>query len=254
MAGGSLGCNILAFPEMTLFREAAKRVVELARGAIAERGHFMAALCGGNDPRPLYALLATPEWSNQINWARTHVFWGDERFVPPDNDASNFRMVNETLLSHVSIPLQNIHRVLTELGTAQEAAAAYERKLKDAFNLQDREFPQFDLMLLGLGENGHTASLFPYSALLDEKERLVASEFVKEVEQWRITMTLPVLNNSREVLFLATGARKAEIVNDVLAGRFSPRQYPAQLVRPKSGDLVWMLDTPAASCLKKDAA
>lgn len=254
MAGGSLGCNILAFPDTSLFCEAAKRVVELARGAIAERGRFMAALCGGNDPGPLYALLATPEWSSQIDWTRTHIFWGDERFVPPDNDASNFRMVNEALLSHVTVPPQNVHRVLTELGTAQEAAAAYEQTLKEAFSLRDKEFPQFDLMLLGVGENGHTASLFPYSALLDEKERLVASEFVKEVDQWRITMTLPVINNSREVLFLATGARKAEIVNDVLAGRFSPRQYPAQLVRPKSGKLVWLLDTPAASRLKKDAA
>jgi 6-phosphogluconolactonase len=254
MAGGSLGCNILAFPDMTLFREAAKRVVEFAREAIAERGRFMAALCGGHDPKPLYTLLATPEWSEQIDWARTHIFWGDERFVQPDNEASNFRMVNETFLSHVPIPPQNIHRVLTEMGTAQEAAAAYEQRLKEVFSLRDREIPQFDLMLLGVGENGHTASLFPYSALLDQKERLVTSEFVKEVDQWRITMTLPVLNNSREVLFLATGARKAEIVNDVLAGRYSPRQYPAQLVRPKSGDLVWLLDTPAASRLKKDAA
>lgn len=254
MTERNLGCNILALPETELYAEAAKRIVELARTAISERGRFMAAICGGDAPKPLYELLAKPEWKKQIDWSRTHVFWGDERVVPAEDPASNYRMANEALLSHVPIASGNVHRVLTEAGIPGQVAEIYQESIKNIFGVTGHEIPRFDLMLLGMGENGHTASLFPHSPLLLEQHKLVATQFVSEVGQWRVTMTPPLINNSREVLFLVTGARKAGMVRQVLTGSFAPADYPAQIVRPANGSLLWMLDTAAASLLSEKAA
>ena len=230
-----------------LFHAAAEEFVRLGRAAIAERGRFAVALSGGSTPRSLYALLAQ-DYSD-FAWSQTYLFFGDERHVPPDHPESNYRMVNEALLGKVTIPAKNIYRVRAEMPDAEAAAADYDGKLRTFFKLAPGEFPHFDLILLGLGPDGHTASLFPDSAGLKEQSRLVIANWVEKFKTDRITFTFPVLNHTTDVMFLASGPDKATMVRDVLEGSRTP-PFPAQLVQPE-GRLVWMLDEAAASQLTR---
>lgn len=203
------------------------------------------ALSGGSTPRALYQLLADPNepFREQIAWDKTHFFFTDERHVPPDNADSNYRMVNEAMLSRVPIPPENIHRIPAENPVAEDAAKAYETDLRKFFG---EAIPAFDLIFLGIGEEGHTASLFPYSPALKETKRLVAAPWVEKLNTYRITMTLPVLNNGKSVVFLVTGASKAEIVKEVMKTDKKPDLYPAQAISPTSGIVSWFMDKAAA--------
>jgi 6-phosphogluconolactonase len=228
-----------------LFDAAAKEFVRIGRAAIAERGRFTVALSGGSTPRTLYSLLAKEH--ADFAWNKTFLFFGDERHVPPDHHDSNYRMVNEALLSKVSIPARNVYRVQAEDPEAAMAASEYERQLRNFFKLTPGEFPHFDLILLGLGPDGHTASLFPDSEGLKEQSRLVIANWVEKFKTHRITFTFPVLNHTTDVMFLSSGTEKAEMVREILEGHHRP-PYPAQQIEPE-GRLVWMLDEAAAAKL-----
>jgi len=230
-----------------LFHSAAEEFVRIGRAAIALRERFAVALSGGSTPRSLYSLLAK-DYPN-FPWSQTFLFFGDERHVPPDNPDSNYRMVNEALLSKVSIPVENVYRVQAELPDAAAAAADYEDKLRAFFKLQPGEFPRFDLILLGLGPDGHTASLFPDSKGLQEESHLVIANWIEKFKTNRITFTLPVLNHATDVMFLASGANKADMVRQILEGTNTP-PFPAQQVQPE-GRLMWMLDEAAAAKLSR---
>ena len=211
---------------------------ELARGAaehFVALGPFTVALSGGSTPKLLYQLLAD-QFHTQVPWSRTQFFWSDERHVPPDHPDSNYRMAYEALLSRVPVQDNNVHRIHSENPSAEEAADEYEKEI----------VPRLDLILLGLGTDGHTASIFPGSDVLHETKRLIAAPWVEKLNTYRITMTLPMLNNGASVLFLVSGKEKAEIVKEVLEG---PKKYPAQFVQPTNGELIWMLDKDAASNL-----
>jgi 6-phosphogluconolactonase len=217
-----------------------------AEAAIAAPGRFCVALSGGNTPRNVYALLAQGE-KDRLPWEKIFVFFGDERCVPPDHPDSNYRMAHESLLSKVPIPPQNVFRVHAEL-EPHAAADQYDRQLRAFFRLAANAWPAFDLVLLGIGEEGHTASLFPGSAALTEKTKLVVANWVEKFQTYRITFTYPVLNHAEEVLFLASGGSKAQILRDL----FDPAKksaYPAQGVQPQHGKLLWIADRDAASLL-----
>ena len=221
---------------------------ELARAAAKHfvvRSPLTVALSGGSTPKLLYQLLADPNepFREQVSWPRIHFFWSDERHVPPDHPESNYRMANEALLSHVPVTQKNVHRIPSENPNAAEAARDYEQTLID---VSKSSMPRLDLILLGIGTDGHTASIFPGSEVLHETKRLVAAPWVEKLNTYRITMTLPLINNAASVLFLVSGAEKAEIVRDVLQG---PKQYPAQYVNPSEGQLLWLLDKDAATKL-----
>lgn len=243
-----MDAEIIVAPDAVVWaQEAAQRFAELARKAAASRQRFSVALSGGSTPGKLYTMLGREPYRTEIPWEHVHLFWGDERCVPPDDPGSNYRLAQETLLTQVSIPPGNVHRVRGELGP-QAAAQVYERDLQD-FYCGPR--PRFDLVLLGLGEDGHTASLFPGSPLLAERERLVAPAVASYQDRpaQRVTLTLPAINTARQVLFLVVGSAKAGIVQTVLAG--SAGQLPAEQVQPTAGQLTWLLDAAAASLLDK---
>ena len=227
-----------------LFRGAAEEFCNQAHTAVAQRGKFSVALSGGSTPKSLYQLLATDP---KVPWDKTYFFFGDERHVPPDHPESNYRMANEAMLSKA--PLANVFRIPAEMKDADAAASAYEQTLRNFFNLVPGESPRFDLVLLGLGPDGHTASLFPGSAALKERKRLVVSNWVEKFKTHRITLTFPVLNQAACVMFLASGADKAGMVREVLE---DPRaDLPSQRVGPTNGRLVWMLDRAAAAELSR---
>jgi len=223
-----------------LARRAAEQWVALAAAAIQSSGRFTVALSGGSTPKTLYSLLATPEFRERTEWHRVHLFWGDERCVPPDHPESNYRMANEALLSHVHT---NVHRVHGENPDVAAAASDYEKTI---IEVTKQTLPRLDLIFLGLGTDGHTASIFPGSEVLHETKLLVAAPYVEKLQTYRITMTLPLLNNGASVVFLVSGAEKADIVKEVLEGE---TKYPAQAVKPTQGQLIWMLDQPAAARL-----
>jgi 6-phosphogluconolactonase len=216
-----------------------------------EKGRFSLALAGGSTPRPLYASLADdPSFRAEVPWGQTHFFWGDERPVPPDNPQSNYRMANEAMLSKVSVPGENIHRIRAENPEAPQVAGEYEETLRTFFGLKEGEFPRFDLVLLGMGTDGHTASLFPGTEGLRERKRLVFANWVDKFHAYRITMTLPVLNRAAFVLFLVSGEKKAETLRRVLEDGEPEDPLPAQLVRPTRGRLLWLVDQDAARLLE----
>ena len=233
-----------------LMRAAAGEIVPATRTAVDERGRFTWALAGGSTPRALYRLLASDPYRERMPWSAIHFFWGDERHVPPDHPDSNFRMAREAMLDVVPVPPENIHRVRAEEPGAQRAAAEYEAALRSFFALAPGDFPRFDLILLGLGKEGHTASLFPESEVLRERERLVAAPWVEAQKTFRVTLTPPVLNHARRAMFLVSGEEKAEALRAVLEGPREPERYPAQIVE---GDRLWMVDRPAARLLKAAA-
>ncbi len=228
-----------------LSRGAAELLVRLAREATAARGRFSVALSGGGTPWRTYALLAQPPFREAVPWGRTHIFWGDERCVAPEDPRSNAHMAREALLDHVPVPAGQVHPM--DCGPAPAAEARrYEALLREFFT---PDAPRFDLILLGLGENGHTASLFPGDPALAETERWVASVYVAEQDLHRLTLTVPLINQARTVAFLVSGAAKAAVVREVIAGPRDPERLPAQLILPEPGELHWLLDKAAAGSL-----
>ena len=234
-----------------VFTAAATEFLQRARTTIQGSGHFTVALSGGSTPRNLYSLLAA---QSDVPWSQIRFFFSDERHVPPDHPDSNYRMANESLFSRAPIPQENIFRVPAEIPDADTAAQSYEQTLRQFFQLGDEKeddaLPRFDLILLGLGPDGHTASLFPGTAALHEDERLVAANWVEKFKTWRITFTYPVLNNAAAVLFMATGAGKQEALLQVLQGKPDEETYPAQGIKPTNGSLIWLVDQEAAGPMR----
>ena len=229
-----------------LARAAAEHFVTLAARRRRLRRRFAVALAGGSTPRAAYALLATEEFAARVDWSRVHVLWGDERCVPPDDPDSNYRMAREALLDKIPIPTENVHRIRGEL-PPDEAAAAYQAELEAVLGAGGR----FDLVLLGMGVDGHTASLFPGTAALHEGARWVVAAFVDKLSAWRVTLTPVVLNAAAQVTFVVSGAGKAERLREVLAGPYQPDVLPAQVVRPTDGRLLWLVDAAAAAHLRE---
>jgi 6-phosphogluconolactonase len=235
-----------------LARVGAQAFVGSAQESIKLRGRFTVALTGGSTPGPLYRLLADDEGLREaVSWPDVHVFWGDERHVPPTHDDSNFRMAHEALVGRVPIPGHQVHRILAEGPDAEQAAMAYEETLRTAFGLGDGEWPTFDLILLGMGVDGHMASLFPGSPAVRESERLVVGPFVEKLGAHRITMTPPVFVHARETAVLVAGAGKARTLREVLEGPFVPDTYPIQCLRDSAGLVTWLVDAAAASALAR---
>ncbi len=229
-----------------LARGAANQIVDILRNARPAGAPASFFLSGGSTPRAVYELLADREFRGQIEWPRLHLFWGDERCVPPASAESNYRMAREALLEAVPLPAENIHRIYGELPPAR-AAIAYEDELRAVFGTEHGAIPRPDLVLLGLGEDGHTASLFPGTAALEEDRRLAVDVYVDRLSSSRVTLTFPVLNNARTVLFLVTGASKAAALAAVLRNPASG--LPASRVVPHNGDLLWYVDHDAATHL-----
>lgn len=229
---------------------AAQLFVELCEQSVRDRGRFTVALSGGSTPKRTYELLATPEFSGRVDWKHVHLFWGDERYVPLDHHDSNYRMTREALLRHVPVPPSNIFPAPTDQAPPEAAALAYETEIRRCFS-NTRSLPIFDLIYLGLGTNGHTASLFPHSAILKETNRLAVADFVQEVKSWRISMTASLLNHGRVVAFLVAGKDKAQVLHDVLFGAHDPDRLPAQLIAPH-GRLLWLIDEPAAVLVSRE--
>ncbi|MGO9650105.1 MAG: 6-phosphogluconolactonase [Terriglobales bacterium] len=240
-----LKLRIFATPA-DLFQGAAEEFSAQANAAVAQRGKFSVALSGGSTPKSLYQWLASGAFPN-YPWDKTYFFFGDERHVPPDDPESNYRMANEAMLSKA--PAANVFRIPAEMKDADAAASAYEQTLRTFFRLTPGEFPRFDLILLGLGPDGHTVSLFPGSAALSENKKLVVANWVEKFQTYRITFTFPVLNHAACVMFLACGADKAGILREVLEN--PQADLPSQRVNPINGRLVWMVDRAAAAELSE---
>lgn len=243
-----MGPDVRVFPdEDRLGREVARAIVGRMNETLAPAARRSLCLAGGQTPRTLYRVLAT-EYRDEIPWPWLHLFWGDERYVPPDDAHSNYRLVRESLLDHVPIPRENVHPMPTDLHDPEKAAAAYEQTLRGRF---PTSWPRFDLVLLGMGPDGHTASLFPGSPALAEQNRWVATARASVEPRLRLTLTLPVLNRASLVFFLVTGAEKADVLRRVLAGPSEPSLYPAAAVRPEDGRVVWWVDEQAAKSLPR---
>ncbi len=224
---------------------AADFITELAAACMTARGAFSIALSGGSTPRALYRVLASR--GAQINWSGWHCFWGDERCVPPDHDDSCYRMAREALLDHVAIPDSQVHRIPGEL-TPPDAASSYEQVLREFFK---GEWPRFDLILLGMGDDAHTASLFPETAALDRHDSWVTANYAPTaIQPNRITLTIPAINAAANILFLVAGSSKAAPLHQVIDGARNPRHLPAQFIQPAAGSLTWMIDQPAAALLQ----
>jgi 6-phosphogluconolactonase len=229
-----------------LFQAAADEVIRDGKEAIAQRGKFTIALSGGSTPRSLYTLIAANA-NDSLPWDKVFFFWSDERHVPPTSTESNYRMADESLLSKVPIPATNILRVPAENPDAVAAAEAYDKTVRDFFHVSAGEIPRFDLVLLGVGPDGHTASLFPETTALQEKSRLVVANNVEKLKTERITFTLPLINAARAVAFLVSGGDKASVLHEVLEGKGAAEKFPSKLIQPKDGKLIWFVDRAAAS-------
>ncbi len=245
--------TVAIYPDAdTLSHEAARYVVNVANEAIVTHGRFTLSLAGGSTPKKLYALLASEPYRDQINWALVEVFWSDERCVPSDSEDSNYHLAEEALLSKVPIPASQIHRMPADAADRDAAALAYTQEMQRV--LGTNGIPSFDLMQLGMGPEGHTASLFPGQASLKEQRRLVIPVDVPKPPPPRLTCTPPLLNAATHVLFLVTGQDKADAVAAILEGEHNPDEYPAQIIQPPKGEVTWMLDSAAASKLHKHYA
>ena len=226
-----------------LFHAAAEKFCKVGSDAIKKHGGFAVALSGGSTPRGMHQELVT-NFASKLPWEKVFFFWVDERHVPPDSSDSNYRMTKETLLSKLPIPSENVFRIPSELPDAREVARKYEQTIEKFFRPAANAFPSFDFILLGMGPDGHTASLFPGTAALQEQERFVVANWIDKLNSFRITLTYPVLNNAASVLFLVSGDEKAEMVRVAL--KDPSANLPCQGVRPVSGELVWYLDKGAA--------
>ena len=233
---------------------AAEYFAAAVTAAVEARGVARVAISGGTTPRAMFALLAdrSKPYFVQMPWERLQLFWVDERCVPPTDKDSNYRMTSEAMLQHVPLPASHIHRIEGELDP-EVAAARYEAAIRMEFRMEGAEIPVFDMVLLGMGEDGHTASLFPHTDALNELGRIAVANHVPQKDTWRITLTWPVINRAREVAFLIEGAAKAQVVRDVFLGAYHPEAMPAQLIRPASGRLDLLLDAAAAALLPEAA-
>lgn len=242
-----MAANIEVYDDKdALLHAAAQQFVRLAQDAVQDKGRFDVALAGGSTPKPLYALLASEAYRDQVDWSQVRVFWGDERCVPPDNEASNYHMAWQAMLNHVPIPDSHVHRMRGEMEPTT-AAFAYEQVLESVFG--EDLTPRFDLIHLGMGDDGHTASLFPNTPALDETEKFVVAHYVGKLDAWRITLTPRTLNHAANISFLVSGAGKAAVLQAVLNGPSRPQHYPSQLVQPVDGVLRWLVDQDAAAQL-----
>jgi len=233
-----------------LAARSAQYLLEMVREAVEARGRARIAISGGSTPKATFALLANPSqpWRMHMPWDNLELYWVDERSVPPDSNDSNYRMTREALLDHVPLRADQIHRIEGELDP-EVAAARYESELRNSFRLEGAESPRFDLIALGMGDDGHTASLFPHTEAIHELGRLVTANHVPQKNTWRITLTWPVINHARSVFFLIAGADKAQVLNEVLTGPRDPEKLPSQLIWPSSGILTLILDKAAAALL-----
>ena len=238
----------------SIAQTAAAEFLQAAREAISEKGSFSVALAGGSTPKALYSLLASnPLLQAKVPWTKIQFFFGDERHVAPDNAESNFRMANEAMLGKAPVDPNQVHRIRAEKRNAAQAADEYEQELRTSFKLQADQLPRFDLVLLGMGPEGHTASLFPGTKALKEERRLVVSNWVGKLYTDRITLTPPVLNNAARVIFMVHGEEKAPALKAVLEGPYEPDQLPAQMIKPKEGKVLWLVDPAAAGMLAPQA-
>ena len=230
-----------------LNRFAADKIVEIVDDSIDANGKCAVALSGGRTPKALYQTLAGDEYNNKIDWTKVFFFFGDERNVLPDDSESNYRMARENLLKPLRISETNVFRWKTEIKDAAQIAADYERAVKDFFSPSGDEFPKFDLVLLGMGDDGHTASLFPQTKALSETEKLVAANFVEKLNANRLTLTFRAINSAKNVLFLVAGAKKAPMIKKVLSTEAI--DLPAGLIKPENGNCRWFLDGEAAGLI-----
>jgi 6-phosphogluconolactonase len=230
-----------------LAHEAARRFAKLAEAYTKDAGRFSFALSGGSTPKAMFQILAEKPFADSLPWRSIYFFWGDERCVPPDHLESNYRMANETLLSKVPVPRENIFRVPAEDEDHERAAANYSETLQKFFA---DEWPRLDLVFLGMGADGHTASLFPGTAALKVNDRIAVANYVDKFQSWRITLTADTINRARNIIFLVAGEDKAPALKEVIRGPRNPEQYPSQLIESYHGALLWMVDEAAASLLK----
>jgi 6-phosphogluconolactonase len=233
----------------TLSVRAAEEFVRLAEAAQQLSGRFTVALSGGSTPQRLYALLAGLEYYRRVRWDQVHFFWGDERCVPPEHPDSNYGMARRLMIDKLPLPEANVHRMAGEKAPPV-AAAEYEKILIDFFKLAPGAWPRFDLLLMGLGEDGHTASLFPYNAALQNQKNLVVAPYVEKLQAHRITLTLPVINRGAHVWFLVAGADKAPVLRDVLEAKAPDPGLPATFVKPTDGELIWFVTVEAFKSFK----
>lgn len=227
-----------------LSKTVADWMVNYIQQTLKQQDRFTIALSGGNTPKKLHLLLASEVYKNKVDWSRMHIFWGDERYVPYDDDRNNAKMAFDTLLNKIPVPASQIHRIQTDISPA-ESGIAYEKILHQYFT-KDKSF---DLVLLGIGDNSHTLSLFPGYEIIHEKEKWVASVFLKELDMGRITLTAPVVNNAAAIIFMVSGADKAEAIHHITGKEYNPDLYPAQVIKPVNGILYLFIDEAAAKGL-----
>lgn len=228
---------------------AAEEIIQCAASAVEKRGVFRIALSGGSTPKTLFTkLVSDQDFKKQMPWRSTHFFWSDERTVPPDHPDSNYRMAREAMFKHTDVSESQIHRIHAEVEDPNRAAEEYEKEIRQHFNVVS-DVPQFDLILLGMGPDGHTASLFPGTEALNEQRRLVVSNWVSKFNTHRITFTVPLINHAATVMFLVCGEDKAATLKAVLEGPYDPEVYPSQLIKP-DGDLIWFIDQAAGKLLE----
>jgi len=247
--------TVTIFPDVAaIAQHAATIFVSAAQQAVKERGVFRVAMAGGSTPKTLYALLVSDPFRSQLPFDKMQLFFGDDRHVPPDHGDSNYRMVSENFTSKTAIKPEQVFRMKTELQDTEKAALDYEQILKTQFALKPGELPRFDLMMLGMGNEGHTLSLFPGTTALRDNGRLVVRTWVGKLYTERITCTAPVANNSAAVLFMIAGADKASALKAVLEGPYEPEQLPSQLIKPANGKLIFLVDSAAGGMLSKELA
>ena len=235
---------------VAIAKRAAQEFVRAAAGAVREKGSFSVALAGGSTPKALYSLLVNdPALRSQVPWDKIHLFFGDERHVPPDHPDSNFLMATEAMISKSPLKPEQVTRIRGEYFDAEQAALEYEKTLREYFQLKEGEYPRFDLLLAGMGNEGHTLSLFPGTKALHADGRLVVRNWIGKLNTERVTLTAPAASNAAVVIFMVTGTDKAPALKSVLEGPFEPDQLPAQLLQPQNGRLLWLVDTAAASVL-----
>jgi 6-phosphogluconolactonase len=235
-------------------QQAASIFTNAAQQAVRERGVFRVAMAGGSTPKALHALLVAEPFRSQLPWDKMQLFFGDERHVPPDHSDSNYRMVNETFISKTPTKPEQVFRIKAELQNTEQAALDYEQILRTQFALKPGELPRFDLMMLGMGNEGHTLSLFPGTTALRDNGRLVVHTWVGKLYTERVTCTAPVASNSAIVMFMIAGADKAPALKAVLEGPYEPEQLPSQLIKPANGKLIFFVDSAAGGLLSKDLA
>ena len=240
--------HIAVYPDTDILScEAAQYIIRIAQESISTHGNFMIALSGGSTPKKLYSLLGDEPYRSQMNWSLVDIFWSDERSVPADNEESNYHMAQQVLLSKIPVTAEQIHRMPADQADGDAASLVYTLDMQRAFATDG--IPNFDLIQLGMGPEGHTASLFPHQSALHEQQRLVMPVTVPKPPPARLTFTPRILNAARHVLFLVTGTEKAEALQAVLEGSYQPDEYPAQLLQSARGEVTWMLDEAAASKL-----